>query len=119
MSTIVFLKNIKNKVAPEDYVFFKQLFLKYDKAMKHLENKSKKAFALFDDWLLGEGASIFDDIVSRISKDKLDSRVQAFVEIYESFLADSILENNEEIILEFLYKIPRKMKEDFENFGFL
>lgn len=113
------LKSVNTKIDFEYYSSFYDLLMKYNNAMRYLESKDNSTFIIFYEWLSKEGMTLFHSLDSRIVTDKLDVRFKGFMKIYKLNLSDSLDNDNILIVLEFLYRIPKKMVTDFEDFGFL
>lgn len=75
--------------------------------------------SMFMDWYLNKGYKYITDLIFNINGDNLDERLYSFIEYYDFSMRDAIEENNIEVLVDFLYKIPGTMKEEFEKFGFL
>lgn len=113
------MNTIRNKVAEEYYNAFAGLFSVYDRSMEYLRQKEEGTFEIFYQWFIKEGKGLLEYVASNILTDNLDKRVNAFMKIYKSYMEDAIEEEDSQALLDFVYKIPKKIKEDFENFGFL
>ena len=113
------MNTIRDKVADEYYNAFESLFLVYGRAGEYLRQKEDKTFEIFYQWFIKEGKELLEYAASNILADNLDKRVNAFMKIYKSYMEDAIDEEDSQALLDFLYKIPKKIKEDFEEFGFL
>lgn len=113
------LKSVNTKIDFEYYSSFYNLLMKYNNAMRYLESKDNSTFIIFYEWLSKEGMTLFHSLDSRIVTGKLNVRFKGFMKIYRLDLSDSLDGDNILIVLEFLYRIPKKMVTDFEDFGFL
>lgn len=114
-----FGEKLKNKVPVEFYNAYCELMESYDSAMVFLNARDRRAYEIFYEWYIREGLNYYEDIMTNIITEKLDNRFIVFMDIYKSYLDDAIEEDSKQVILEFLYMIPKRMREDFQRFDFL
>lgn len=109
----------RGKIESGYYNSYCELMQIYADAMEYLQNADKRTFDIFRDWFAADGIELFGTVSDSIQNEKLDGRFDAFMEIYGSYLRDAAEEDCRQSVLDFLYIIPEKMKDDFEKFGFL
>lgn len=114
-----FKNDLQHKLKYEYYNSYNELMNIYENAMEYLKEKENRSFSVFFEWFRKDGAKFFKFICENINKNVLDERFIAFNNVYKLFLEESVEEESVQTILEFLYMIPRRMKEDFQKFGFL
>ena len=114
-----FAEKMKNDISLEFYESYCKLMRFYNDAIIFLHDTDPKTYGIFYKWYAEEGEDYFRDVANNILKDKLDNRFVVFMDIYGSYLEDAMEEGCRQVLLDFLYIIPKRMKEDFLKFGFV
>ncbi len=112
-------EKLKYKISFKFFDAYCNLMESYDNAMACLKAWDERTYEIFYEWYVEDGIGYYEDIVTNILKEKLDDRFMVFMDIYKSYLEDAIEENSKQVLMDFLYMIPKRMKEDFLKFGFL
>lgn len=115
----VFLHKFENKVSFKYYNAFCGLVSSYVDALHFLEASDIRTFEIFHHWYMVDGVCFFDDVVNGIQANLLDDRFIAFMELYKSYLTDAMEDDCVDVLLDFLYMIPKRMKEEFLKFRFI
>ena len=110
---------LNDKISSEYYNSLCDLLSSYDMAMKFLKEQDSDTYENFNDWYATEGVNFFTEVIDNIIESKLNNKFNVFMGIYKSYLDDAINDNCIQIVLDFLYIIPKNMRNDFSNFGFL
>ena len=114
-----FLNEMKSKIPTEYYNAFYGLVSAYDNAIHFLKSRDKRTFEIFDCWYKENGIDFLGEVIEDIIQDKLDYRFIVFMELYKSYLEDAVEDDCIQVLLDFSYMIPERMKGDFLKFGFL
>lgn len=110
---------IKQNLNPQRQKSFLNFLNSYLEAMIFIKDNDSLTYDIFSDWMKSKGRDYFDYVIDNIQNKKLSEKYDVFIDLYESYLKESIEDNRKQVTLDFLYMIPEKMKTDFMNFGFL
>lgn len=73
----------------------------------------------FENWYQTTGNPILQSIEEHLNISGLDERVEGFVDLYYHYIDMAQKQENEDLLLENLFAVPRQMQYEFSIFGFL
>lgn len=110
----------------ENYYFY---FVKYIElenkisvnSVEQIINNSSfsKMTKLYLEWFEKQGEKTFEYVLNHLYIKNLNDKVESFCKYYSFMLQEALEQKNEELILDYLYRTPEVMKEEYEKFGFL
>lgn len=73
----------------------------------------------FSDWYKTKCSTMLQTIEDSICDERLDERVAGFISLYHFYIDLAQQQANDELLLENLFAIPKRMQREFSTFGFL
>lgn len=70
----------------------------------------------FENWYQTTGTPILQDIGKHLNISRLDERIKGFTDLYSHYLDAAQKQQNEDLLLENLFTIPRQMQYEFSMF---